>query len=353
MTRPCDIIIHDSALLHNVAVVRRAAPDSRVMAMVKANAYGHGLARVANVLAGVVDAFGVACLAEAQVIRQLGIDAPIVLMEGFFQAEELAAVAQLNLQIVLHSPQQLAILQQTRLSTPVTVWLKVDSGMHRLGFSVADVPGVAQTLQALPHVTQPIGWMTHFAQADARQHPKTQNQIDMFHTLTQAAAGSKSLANSAGILAWPEAHADWVRPGIMLYGVSPFASQTGRDFQLQPVMQLRSQLIAINQVSKGEAIGYGCTWVCPQSVPVGIVAVGYGDGYPRNVPNGTPVWIDGRYVPTVGRVSMDMLAVDLRTYPQARVGDIVELWGSHLPVEHIAQRVGTIAYEVLCHVNER
>jgi alanine racemase len=353
MTRPCDIIIDESALLHNMTVVRRTAPASRVMAMVKANAYGHGLARVANVLAGEVDAFGVACLAEAQVIRQLGIEIPIVLMEGFFQAEELAELARLDLQIVLHSPQQLAVLQQAHLSAPVTVWLKVDSGMHRLGFPVADVPEVAQILQALPHVVQPIGWMTHFAQADDRQDPKTQHQIDTFHALAQGAAGPQSLANSAGILAWPQAHADWVRPGIMLYGVSPFAGQSGGDFQLQPVMQLRSQLIAIQQVSQGEAIGYGSTWVCPQSMPVGIVAVGYGDGYPRNMPNGSPVWIAGQHVPTVGRVSMDMLAVDLRTYPQARVGDRVELWGPNLPIEHIAQRVGTIAYEVLCHVNER
>jgi alanine racemase len=353
MTRPCDIIIDDSALLHNMAVVRRTAPASRVMAMVKANAYGHGLARVARVLAAEVDAFGVACLAEARIIRQLGIQTPVVLMEGFFQAEELTELARLNLQIVLHSPQQLAILRQAQLSAPVTVWLKVDSGMHRLGFPVADVPAVAQILQALPHVVQPIGWMTHFAQADDRQHPKTQCQIDTFHALTQGAAGPKSLANSAGILAWPAAHADWVRPGIMLYGVSPFAEQTGGDFQLRPVMQLRSQLIAIQQVNRGEAIGYGSTWVCPQSMPVGIVAVGYGDGYPRTVPNGTPVWVAGQYVPTVGRVSMDMLAVDLRACPQARVGERVELWGSHLPVEHIAQRVGTIAYEVLCHVHER
>nr|NKB47085.1 alanine racemase [Legionellales bacterium] len=301
MTRPCEIIIDEQALLHNVGIVQRTAPHSRLMAMVKANAYGHGLSQVARVLADSVDAFGVACLEEAVVIRQLGIATPIVLMEGFFHTEELQQITQLDLQIVVHSPQQLTALQQTALSQPLTVWLKVDSGMHRLGFQSADVASAAQALQALPQVQQPIGWMTHFAQADEQRDTKTQTQIDLFHSVCEGFLGPKSLANSAGILAWPHAHADWVRPGIMLYGVSPFTDQTGASLQLRPVMQLRSHLIAIQQLAQGEAVGYGSTWVCPQTMPIGIVAMGYGDGYPRNVPRQTPVWIGDQTVPIVGR----------------------------------------------------
>ncbi len=339
------------ALRHNLEVARRAAPRSRVMAAIKANGYGHGLVRVARALAG-ADAFGVACINEALELRAAGIDRPICLLEGFFHADELPLVDDLELEIVLHHGTQLDALEAFRPLRPLRVWLKVDSGMHRLGFAPDRVDLVWERLAAMPQA-QVAGCMTHLAGADDRNSAATRHQLELFAQATSGLPGERGIANSAGVLGWPESHTDWVRPGIMLYGVSPFLGGRGPQHELRPVMTLQSELIAINRLKRGDAVGYGGTWVCPEDMPVGVVAIGYGDGYPRHAPSGTPVVINGHRVPLIGRVSMDMITVDLRQLPAARVGDPALLWGAGLPVEEIAEHAGTIAYELLCGITQR
>ncbi len=352
--RPTHALIDLAALQHNLQQARCAAPQQRLMAVIKANAYGHGCLPVAQALErGGADALAVACIEEALPLRAAHIRLPIVLLEGFFHADELPLIAQQHLQIVLHSPQQLEILQHSRLPRPISLWLKFDSGMHRLGFSAGELQTAWQRLKAMPEKVAQIGLLTHLACADERDNAATAQQCQRFYQTIQGWRAQCSLANSAGILGWQVSHADWGRPGIMLYGASPFAHSIGTAEGLKPVMQLRSALISIKHYQAGDALGYGATWQCPQNMPVGIVAIGYGDGYPRHAPSGTPLWLNGQRVPLVGRVSMDMLAVDLRQQPQARVGDRVELWGEHIAVDEVARQANTIAYELLCHVTQR
>ncbi len=346
------VVIDLAALRHNLARARRAAPNSRVLAAIKANGYGHGLIRTARALSD-ADALGVACIDEAIELRLAGITAPITLLEGFFHADELPLIARDGFETVVHHPHQIQLLERARLTTPVPVWLKVDSGMHRLGFPPEAVQEAYSRLAACPSVAAVIGCMTHLARADERDSAATPRQLEIFRSATDGLGGERSIANSAGLLGWPATHVDWVRPGIMLYGVSPFIGGRGPEDGLEPVMTFRSELIAINRVKKGEAIGYGGTWTCPEDMDVGVVAAGYGDGYPRHAPSGTPVLVNGRRLPLIGRVSMDMLTVDLRGMPEARIGDPVVLWGRGLPVEEIAERAGTIAYELLCGVAKR
>lgn len=341
-----------SALQHNLRRAREAAPASRVLAAIKANGYGHGLVRVARALSG-ADALGVACLKEALQLRRAGITAPLVLLEGFFHASELELIAHHGLQVVVHHAGQITALEQATLSQPVTVWLKVDSGMHRLGFVPDAVDAAWHRLEACPAVDGPVGAMTHLANADERDDPTTAHQLAAFHGALQGRSGERSIANSAGVLGWPETHAEWVRPGVMLYGVSPFVGGRREAEDLHPVMTLRSELIAVNRVGAGARVGYGGTWTAPEPLSLGVIAIGYGDGYPRHAPNGTPVLVNGQRVPLVGRVSMDMITVDLRGQPDARIGDPAVLWGEGLPVEEVAEHAGTIAYELLCGVAGR
>lgn len=350
--RPTRVTIDLSALRHNLQQVRRAAPASRVMAAVKANGYGHGLERVAATLAPACDGFGVASLEEALQLREAGITAPITLLEGFFDPAELPLIEQHRLELVLHHPEQIATLLRQRHHGPLRVWLKIDSGMHRLGVNPLQAESLWQQLKMHPGV-EALGQMTHLACADEPDHPSTLRQLALFAQATEGLDGLKSIANSAGVLGWSASHADMVRPGIMLYGISPFVAGRALAHQLRPVMTFRSTLIAINQVEQGEAIGYGGSWVAPEAMAVGIVAAGYGDGYPRHAPSGTPVLLNDSRVSLIGRVSMDMLAVDLRAQPRARIGDPVVLWGSGLPAEEIAEAAGTIAYELLCGVTPR
>lgn len=349
--RAARVVIDLGALRHNLAVARRAAPNSRIMAAVKANGYGHGLVRVARALAE-ADAFGVAALSEALELRQADIAQPIVLLEGFFHADELEPIAQNDLEVVLHHLPQLEALERF-CSAPITVWVKIDTGMHRLGFAPEQVAQVRERLLALGERVRLRGFMSHFANADDRNDPTTLRQLERFEQATAPYAGERAIANSAGLMGWPQSHADWVRPGIMLYGASPFLGRTGAQEGLRPVMTLRSELIAVNPLKAGDAVGYGGSWVCPEPMKVGVVAIGYGDGYPRHVPTGTPVLLNGKRVPLVGRVSMDMITVDLRTQPEARVGDPVVLWGEGLPVEEITESAGTISYDLLCRITRR
>jgi alanine racemase len=352
VSRPAQLQINLSALQHNFKRVKAVAPHSAVMAILKANAYGHGLKKIGLALTE-ADAFGVACLEEAVMLREAGVKQPIVLLEGFYQASELATISALDLEISVHQHAQLEILEKQTLAKPVAVWLKVDTGMHRLGFAPTEVKTVWQRLRACAAVKPDIRIMSHFARAEEVEHPETFRQITCFAESIAGLSAPCSLANSAGILAWPAAHKEWVRPGIMLYGVAPFADKINADYDLKPVMTLRSEIIAIKNLHKGDTVGYGGTWVCPQDMNVGVIAMGYGDGYPRDAQNGTPVLVNNKAVPLVARVSMDMLTVDLRTQPQAKIGDPVILWGDGLPIEKIAQYTGTNVYELLCKVTPR
>lgn len=351
MSRPLRARIDLDALQHNLQRVRAAAPRSRIMAVVKANGYGHGMVRSAQALRD-VDGFAVACLEEAVTLREAGLRQPISLLEGFFDSDELDAISRYRLTPVVHAEHQVRQLESAQLPQPIAVWLKVDTGMHRLGFAPEQLPAMYQRLRSCAGVER-IGLFSHLGYADDRRSAQTPRQCARFLESIGDLPGERSLANSGGLLGWPETQLDWVRPGLMLYGISPFAGDTAREQDLQPVMRLESRLIAVNRHARGEALGYSGAWVCPEDMPVGIVAAGYGDGYPRHAPAGTPVLVNGRRAQLIGRVSMDMLCVDLREQPQARVGDPVMLWGDALPVEEIARCADTIPYELVCAVASR
>lgn len=352
MSRATGAVINLAALRHNLRRVREIAPNSRIMSVVKANAYGHGITAVARALSE-TDAFAVASLDEAMVIRRAGLAHPIVLLEGVFGADELDEAARNGCDVVVHEIGQLELIESSHLRHSLSVWLKVDSGMNRLGFPLGQARGMWQRLSAAQAVRGPVRLMTHLACADDVNSPRTNAQLQCFAEATAGIDVERSIANSAGILAWPDSHADWVRPGILLYGVSPFADRCGADERLLPVMTMSTQLIAIRHLQPGETVGYGGIWAAPEPLSIGIAAIGYGDGYPRHAPNGTPVLVNGGLCPLAGRVSMDMIAVDLRTVPDAKVGDPVIAWGPALPVEQVAHAAGTIPYELLCGVTQR
>ena len=352
MSRPARALISPSALAHNLTQARRHAPDAKLMAVIKANAYGHGAEEAAQALAD-ADAFGVSSLEEAMAIRNvIPAERPLCLLEGFFSADELPLLEQYGLHTVVHHMRQLEQLETFAARRPIPVWLKIDTGMHRLGFAPQAVDGILHRLKACTSVRL-AGLMSHLAEADERGSAVTREQIARFRDLVSSAGLEGSLANSAGVLAWPESHFDWVRPGLMLFGASPVNGASAAELGLQSAMQVESALIAVNRHRRGDRIGYGGTWVCPEDMEVGVVAFGYGDGYPRNLPAGTPVRLRDARVPVVGRVSMDMITVDLRTVPGARAGDRVVLWGDGLPVEEIAALAGTIPYELMCRVTDR
>lgn len=346
-------IIHTSALNHNLDVIRALAPNSQTWAAIKANGYGHGLVQVAKALSSQADGFGVARLEEAVALRAGGVVKPILLLEGFYEAADLPTLEALNLQTAVHCIEQLEALENAHLERPLHVWLKIDTGMHRLGVRPEYVAEFIERLNACDNVAKPFHFMSHFGCADELEKPVTQQQIDTFHELTQGLPGFKSLAASSGTLMWPQSHFNYVRPGISLYGISPISGRTGKDFGLMPAMTMTSSLIAVREAKKGEAIGYGGRWTAERDTKLGVVAIGYGDGYPRLTPSGTPVLVNGRRVPLAGRVSMDMLTVDLGPNAKDKVGDEVILWGGDLPVEEIAERIGTIGYELVTNLTSR
>lgn len=349
MTRPTRVHIDATALLHNLGQVKHYAPGKKIIAMVKANAYGCGLSKVVPVLDKEVDAFGLACMEEALAVRKLGVQRDCVLLQGVFSADELPVAAKNRFQCVIHSALQLRLLLDTPLESKIKIWVKVNTGMNRLGFLPQEIYDVLQTLHSCPWVDDNIGLMTHLACADSPEDPTNQNQLQRFRDLKLPSLSLiKSIANSGAIMALPDTHADVIRPGIMLYGVSPFPRQTGVQLGLKPVMHFVSAISAIHHYPTGVPIGYGRTWKTPRPSIIGVVAAGYGDGYPRHVGENTPVWINGDYAPIVGRVSMDMLTVDLTDCMKADLGSTVELWGQYVPVETIAQAAGTIGYELLC-----
>jgi alanine racemase len=352
MARPTSATIHLDALRHNLATIRRLVRGSRIMAVVKADGYGHGLERVAMALEG-ADAYGVAALSDAERLRAAGLSQPVVLLSGFDAVDDLGQLRRLNVDTVVHHASQLEMLEQTEPGVPIRCWLKLDTGMHRLGFAPERVREVHARLSALPSVVGDIVLMSHFASSDEFDKPDTLAQQRLFDAATEGLPGARSLANSAAVLGWPQTHGDWVRPGGALYGVSAVEGKTGIDFDLRPAMTLTTRLIAVNRIGKGGRIGYAGAWVCPEDMPVGVAAIGYGDGYPRHVPAGTPVLLNGRPVPIIGRVSMDLITLDLRGQADARPGDPVVLWGEGLPVETIATAADTIGYELICSITRR
>ncbi|MFW2374173.1 MAG: alanine racemase [Gammaproteobacteria bacterium] len=350
MRRNARAIIDLEALSHNYQRVKQFAPDSKVMAVIKADAYGHGMVQVAKTLSKLaVDGFAVACLTEAKALREAGIEESISIFQGFQDAQQLQQMSLLNLRPVIHQSWQVELLSQ--LKSPLSIWLKLNSGMGRLGLSIDDIRQHWGFLQQNIQLSN-IGLFSHFANADQPEHDSNQQQIDRFKSLVQSLGVTEtSMANSAGLMAFPEAQGDWVRPGIMLYGSSPFVDKTAQQLGLKPVMLLEAPLLAINQLKQGDSIGYGSLWQCPQDMPVGVVGIGYGDGYPRHAGTGTPVWINGCKTQVIGRVSMDMISIDLRNIDQVKPGDSVVLWGREVAVDEVAEHAQTISYELLCHMS--
>lgn len=353
MSRPTKLHIDSNALLHNLNLIKQLAPARQIIAMVKANAYGCGVAAVVPVLDGKVDAFGVASLEEALVVRALGAKTDCVIFQGIFSADELHVIALQQFISVLHQPHQLQWLLNNPLPNPIRIWVKVNTGMHRLGFQINEIQEVMSALQQCPWVDKDIGLMTHLACADEPDRVENAKQMALFETIEVNGFTKRSIANSAAILSFPQSHADVIRPGIMLYGVSPFTQKTAIDLGLLPVMRFMSAISAMHHNPPFAQVGYGGRWSSNEPSIIGIVAAGYGDGYPRHIAANTPVWVQGREVPIVGRVSMDMLAVDLTNHPTVAIGDPVELWGQHILVERVAQAAGTIAYELLCQTSQR
>lgn len=348
-SRSAQAIIDLGACRHNLAIAKKASPGSRCFAIIKANAYGHGMEKIAHALAE-ADAFGVATVNEALQLREAGISKAILLLEGFTSLDELSLAREFNFESVIHHESQIQLLEQDK-GTSLELVLKIDSGMHRLGFAVDEV---SQAIQRLTKMNHKLKLMTHLANADDKHDDKTIRQLETFYQSIKSNTDFEvSIANSAGILGWPQAHAEWNRPGILLYGVSPFLHDSAETHQLKPVMTLSSQLISVKKLKKGDTIGYGGTYSCEKDMTVGVVAIGYGDGYPRHAKTGTPVLVNNKICHLLGRVSMDMICVDLSEQPEAKVNDAVVLWGNGLAIEKIAESAETIAYELLCGVTSR
>ena len=353
MTPLVSVTIDTGALRHNLQVIRRLAPKSRVMAVIKANAYGHGLIAVAKALEA-ADAFAVARIGEALVLREAGIKTPIVLLEGVFDSEQVAAATAGDFELVVHTQEQIELLLAAPSEARFKVWLKLDSGMNRLGFKAESFPAAHAALSRASALKAPINLITHLACADTPELPATAEQLMVFETATRSMAGERSVVSSAALLSFPESQADWVRPGLLLYGVSPFRGSTGADHGVRPVMTLRSQIIAVKELAVGDRVGYGGDWTATRPTRLAIVSVGYGDGYPRSACSGTPVLVNGEHAALVGRVSMDMIAIDTTDVQrEAKAGDPVVLWGEGLAIEEVAIWAETIPYTLLCGINQR
>jgi alanine racemase len=345
--------IDTGALRHNLSVVRQWAPKSRVMAVIKANAYGHGLVAVARALES-ADAFAVARVDEGLALRAAGITTPTVLLEGVFDGEQLDAAAAAHFELVVHTAEQIELLRAAAPGVRFKIWLKLDSGMNRLGFKGAAFGAAHAALSALGAVQLPVNLFTHLASADAPDEFITAEQLARFDAATRSLPGERSIANSAGMLSFSEAQADWVRPGLLLYGVSPIEGAIGADYGLEAVMTLQAQVIALKDLSVGERVGYGGHWTASRPTRLAVAAAGYGDGYPRSLGAGTPVLVNGERAALAGRVSMDMIGIDVTHLRRpAAMGDPVVLWGAGLPVEEIAVWADTIPYELLCGISQR
>lgn len=341
------------ALHHNLREIKTVSPKSNILAMVKCDAYGHGAVEVAKSLELEVGAFGVMFLKEALQLRVAGIKKPIVILTGFFDAEELSAIDKLGFACMIHNFTQIEILEKANLARPLATWFKIDTGMHRLGFQPHQVQEAYQRLMQNKMVEKPLRLVTHFSDSNNIKNNKTAEQIACFEEAVADLEGEWCMANSSAILSWPKSHVHWIRPGITLYGASPFDDKNGLELNLKPAMTLSSRIITIHDLEKGATIGYGSTFRCPEKMSVGTVSIGYGDGYPRNTKSGTPILVNGIRTQLIGRVAMDMIGVDLRPIPNAKIGATVILWGRGLPVEEIAANAGECPYELFCRLTRR
>lgn len=353
MSRAALAILSTENLLHNLEVIQQAAPQSRAIAMIKANAYGHGLRSTAMRLEKYVHSFGVASIDEALALRKVNIKIPITLMEGVFEPDELLIAACENFHVVFHEQSQLEWLRTASLPCSLTAWLKVDTGMGRLGFTLDRAHEAYAQLSTHPHINQPIGIMSHFACSDEIDHPLNQTQINHFRQFIQGKPGMKSFCNSAAIFSFKEHQYDIVRPGLALYGVSPIPTMSAEKLGIKPVMTLQTRLMAVRKVRKGSSLGYGARFICPTDMRIGVIAMGYGDGYPRTARDGTPILVNGIRCALAGRVSMDMITVDLTNCPNPQVNDPVVLWGNGLPIEEVAQYTEQCPYDMLTAVQSR
>ncbi len=347
MARPTTALIDLEALKYNFQLAQALSPEGECVAIVKANAYGHGAIPVAKALESIAPAFGVACSEEADELRRAGISKPILLLEGNFNEDEVAHAAENNYWLMLGNRQQVDQVVNTALPQPVMVWLKVDSGMHRLGINPDDVSAIFQQLQASDNVLDGIVLATHLACGDELESTFTDQQLSVFMDAVKGIDAPLSISNSSGLLAWPETRKQWNRPGYMLYGNAPFSEPHEQGDKLRHVMTLSSAIIALRDVVAGESVGYAAGWTAERPTKIATVAVGYGDGYPRQAPNGTPIVVNGQRVPLVGRVSMDMITVDVTDLSEVAIGDEVVLWGQELTANEVAEWAGTIGYEVL------
>lgn len=353
MMNPVVAEISKKALRHNLERVKELAPNSKVMAMLKANAYGHDAVEVAKTLIN-ADAIGVARINEALTLHDAGIKTSIVLMEGCFNQAELLKAVECQFEVVVQNPLQLEQLLNLKADdSRVKVWLKLETGMHRVGVAADKVSDMVDALKACPHVDDDLTLVSHFACADEPEVEQNQTQLARFNSITNDMEVKRSAANSAAILAIPESHFDWVRPGLMIYGSSPLADKAPQACGLVPAMTMKTQVIAVNEVNPGDYVGYGATWQAQEKTRIAVIAMGYGDGYPRHAKNGTPILINGKRYPMAGRVSMDMLTVDVGMQDDVEIGDLVELWGPNLPAEEVAENAGTISYEMFCNLANR
>lgn len=353
MTRPAVAFIDLEAFRANYQLAASLSGDAQCVAVIKANGYGHGICEIAKELP--LSTLAVACVDEAVQLRASGVDNPIVVLEGAFSVEEARIAADLKLQLIIHAGYQIEQLET--VAADIGVWVKINTGMNRLGFAP---PAVSQALSMLRGLSsaQVLGLMTHFACADEIDTSETKRQLAIFSSTVKALGNAAdglllTAANSAALLAYNASHFNSVRPGVMLYGSSPFAHRSSESLGLKPVMSLESRIMAIHEIETDECVGYGGTWRASRATRIATVAIGYGDGYPRHAEIGTPVWIGDRVVPLIGRVSMDMLNVDLSFHPDAKVGDVVELWGKNVSVDEVAKSSGTISYELLTGVTAR
>lgn len=346
--RPARALIDLEALRHNYRLAREVS-GARALAVVKADAYGHGAARCAQALEDEADGFAVACIEEALELRTAGIRKPVLLLEGFFEADELELIQEHEFWTVVHSGWQLEAIERASIGKPLTVWLKMDSGMHRVGLHPAEYRDAYQRLSASGKVAK-IVLMSHFARADELDSSSSAEQVAVFEEARAGLVADVSLRNSPAVLGWPQVPSDWVRPGIMLYGATPFEVAHPLAERLQPVMTLESKIISVRELPAGQPVGYGARFVTERPTRVGVVAMGYADGYPRHAPTGTPVVIDGQPSRLIGRVSMDMLTVDLTDLPQAGLGSRVELWGKQVLASEVAMAAGTIPYQIFCNL---
>ena len=344
--------INTAAVKHNLTRINTLAPNARVLAMVKADGYGHNAVKMAQALSE-SDAFGVARIGEAIELREAGIDNQIVLMEGCFDVQEYELAIEHGFQLSIHNNIQLEQFLSLSPDKPVVVWLKLDTGMHRLGFTVEGYRAAYEALRKCDHCAAGIVLMTHFACADDVQHTFNEQQLSLFHQASSGLNGQISVANSATILTRQDRHFNWVRPGIILYGASPVLNTTAADFDLLPVMTFKSNVIAVKTIKRGERVGYGGDWQAERDTRIAVIAAGYGDGYPRHAKSGTPVFINGERCPLVGRVSMDMITVDVTDAGSVEIGDKVTLWGNGLPAEEIATWASTISYTLFCGITNR